>query len=455
MYISVLLALAGSPAPGAPGPAAVAPSASGPGAHATSRVRAAQDPADSLYRAGRAALSDGDYARAAGAFRDVAGRYPRSAQAPDALYYEAFARYRLGGSRNLRAALAALDAQRDRYPRAATRDDAATLATRVRGELARGGDADAAAAVTDGARAAAGACPSRGDDDERVAALNALAQLDAEQAAPILERVLARRDACSAPLRRKAVFLLSQQRTAATADALLRVAQTDPDREVREQAVFWLSQVRTPRATEVLVGILSTAPDRELREKALFALSQQDTDRSAQILRDLAGREGADDGLREKAIFWLGQRRGGDNAAFLRGLYGRLRSQELKEKVLFSLSQQRGAGNEQWLLDVARDARESVELRKKAIFGAAQAGVGVDQLNALYARLTGGTAADRELREQLVFAYSQMREPAAVDRLMEIARRDGDPELRKKAIFWLGQSRDPRAAQFLTSLLDR
>jgi HEAT repeat protein len=203
------------------------------------------------------------------------------------------------------------------------------------------------------------------------------------------------------------------------------------------------------------VGILSTAPDRELREKALFALSQQDTERSAQILRDLAGREGADEGLREKAIFWLGQRRGADHAAFLRGLYGRLRSPELKEKVLFSLSQQRGAGNEQWLLDIARDARESVELRKKAIFGAAQAGVGVDQLNALYARLAGGAAADRELREQLIFAYSQLREPAAVDRLMEIARRDGDPELRKKAIFWLGQSRDPRAAQFLTSLLDR
>jgi len=411
---------------------------------------APQDPADSLYRAARAALSDGDYDEAAAGFRDVAARYPRSTYAADALYYEAFARYRAGGSRNLRAALAALDAQRQRYAQAATRGDAAALATRIRGELARGGDAAAAEAVADGARAAAGACPRGGDEDERVAALNALAQMDADQAAPVLQRVLARRDACSAPLRRKAVFLLSQQRSAETADALLRVAQTDPDREVREQAVFWLSQVNTPRATEVLVGIVNGAGDPALKEKALFALSQQDTERAGRVLRDVAAREGADPELREKAIFWLGQRRSTENATFLRDLYGRLRSAELKEKVLFSLSQQRGEGNERWLLDVAQDGRERVELRKKAIFWASQAGVGVDQLNALYARLT-----DRELREQLIFAYSQRRESGAVDRLMDIARRDPDPELRKKAIFWLGQSRDPRAAQFLLSLLDR
>ena len=99
---------------------------------------------------------------------------------------------------------------------------------------------------------------------------------------------------------------------------------------------------------------------------------------------------------------------------------------------------------------MAQDAREPIAIRKKAIFGAQQAGVGVAELSALYGRVT-----ERELREQLVFAFSQERGPEAVDRLMDIARRDRDPDLRKRAIFWLGQSRDPRAAQFLTSLLDR
>ncbi|GJG88813.1 hypothetical protein tb265_39940 [Gemmatimonadetes bacterium T265] len=434
------------------GRAPAAPPAAAPRPRAPA-AWAAQDPADSLYRDARAALNDGDYERAAAGFHTITDRYPRSAYAPDAPYYEAFARYRLGGSRNLRAALALLDGQRQRSARAATRDDAAALGARIRGELARGGDADAAATVADDARAAASACPRGGDEDERVAALNALAQMDAGQATPVLQRVLARRDACSAPLRRKAVFLLSQQGGAETADALLRVAQTDPDHEVREQAVFWLSQVHTPRATEVLVGILNNtngAGDAELQERALFALSQQGSERGTQVLRDLAGREGASTALREKAIFWLGQGRSAESAAFLRTLYGQLRDPGLKERLLFSLSQQGGEGNDQWLIAVAQNGREDLELRKKAIFWASQGHAGVAQLNALYGRLT-----ERELREQIIFALSQRREREAVDRLMEIARADADPELRKKAIFWLGQSRDPRAAQFLLSLLDR
>ena len=54
------------------------------------------------------------------------------------------------------------------------------------------------------------------------------------------------------------------------------------------------------------------------------------------------------------------------------------------------------------------------------------------------------TMDDREMREQLIFVYSQRDEPAAVDKLLDIAARGPDAELRKKALFWLGQSEDPR-----------
>ena len=413
---------------------------------------APQDSADSLYRAARAALSDGEHERAASLFRQIHERYPRSAYAPDALYYEAFALYRAGGERRWRRALQVLEAQRTRYARAETRGDATALATRIRGELAKLGDADAAADVTRRADVAAGSCPDRDEDDDRTAALNALLQMDSEQALPILQKVLARRDACSAGLRQKAVFLLSQKRTPETADALMRVAQNDPDSEVRQQAVFWLSQVHTERATELLLNILNTSPDQELQEKALFALSQQNSERGTKALRDYAAREGAEEELREKAIFWLGQQRSTENADFLRSLYGRLGSEELKEKVLFSLSQQKGMGNDRWLLSIAQNEKESTELRKKAIFWAVQGSesASAQVLDSLYDRIT-----DREIREQILFAYSQQRDRAAVDKLMEVARSERDAELRKKAIFWLGQSRDPRAAEFLLGLIER
>ncbi len=62
---------------------------------------------------------------------------------------------------------------------------------------------------------------------------------------------------------------------------------------------------------------------------------------------------------------------------------------------------------------------------------------------------------DREMREQLIFVYSQRSEPAAVDKLLDIAKREPDVELRKKALFWLGQSDDPRAAKALQDIIEQ
>jgi len=61
---------------------------------------------------------------------------------------------------------------------------------------------------------------------------------------------------------------------------------------------------------------------------------------------------------------------------------------------------------------------------------------------------------NREMKEQLIFVYSQRHEAAALDQLIRIAKTEHDKELRKKAIFWLGQSDDPRAAQVLLEIIN-
>jgi len=326
--------------------------------------------------------------------------------------------------------------------------------------LAKRGDESCAADISSKAEGGNGSvdnnprqgqsCPSDDDDnDDRIAALNALMQMDADRAMPILKKVLERRDACSAGLRRKAVFLVSQKRTDETANILMNVARSDPDQEVREQAVFWLSQV--PGSTGLLEEILRGNSDENIKEKALFSLSQQSEPRAQQILRDFALRESESSDLREKAIFWLGQRRSSENTEFLRTLYSRIGNQDLKEKILFSLSQQRGAGNEQWLMGIALNSKEDIELRKKALFWAGQSGVAIPELVQLYDRM-----GDTEMKEQIIFTLSQrQKERAAIDKLFDIAKNEKDPELRKKAIFWLGQSRDPRVQQFLLDLINR
>jgi tetratricopeptide (TPR) repeat protein len=172
---------------------------------------AKSDPADSLYRLAREALSRGDYKRAAEIFHRIPERYPQSAYAGQALYFEAYALYRVGGEEELGTARDRLNQLKQRYP-AIAKKDGDPLLTRVCGELAKRGDQSCAATIgtiaDDGTDVTAGETRNIGkgvncspdadeNNDDRIAALNALLQMDAERAMPILQKVLARRDACS------------------------------------------------------------------------------------------------------------------------------------------------------------------------------------------------------------------------------------------------------------------
>lgn len=414
--------------------------------------------ADSAFRVARRALDDQDYSRAARLFAQVAERYPKATQAAEALYWRAYSLFRSGGSSNLATALSSLTELGRLYPAAAvTRGDAGPLRIRICGEMARRGDEACtrevvASATSSSTQGQARSCPSADDDnDERIMALNALMNMNSDAAVPILERTLARRDECSQGLRKKAVFILAQKRADVVVDILLKAAREDPSSEVREQAVFWLSNVRDPRVVDLLAEMAASATDPAMQEKAIFALSNTRSDRASQVLRDIAQREGASKAAREQAIFWLGNRRDSSAVAFLRTLYTRLTDTDLKDKVLFAVSNQRTADNGKWLVDIATNEREPMQLRKQALFHAGnQRAATIPEMSALYDRIT-----DREMKEQVIFVLAQNRAEAAVDKLMDIARRDTDREMRSKAIFWLGQSRDPRVLKFLEEVINK
>lgn len=454
--ITTLLALAAATllAGAAPGAARIQPATVAAGEPAFRTVPPPPsfpaDSADSLYRAARQALNDGRYQRAAELFQSIVERYPKSAYAADALYWRAFALYQSGGSDDLHQALDALDRQRSAYPDAATRGDAATLATRIRGELARRGDQSMAQRVAETARTADQGCASE-DDDVRAAALNALMQMDADQALPILRKVLARRDACSEGLRKKAVFLVAQTGKDEAANLLMDVVRSDPSAEVRGQAVFWLGQVPGDRAVSLLDSVLRSSRDEDVQRRALFALSQHSSARAQQILRDLTLRPGVSEELKGRAIFALGQARDErGSAAFLRELYPKLTSERLKERVLQAVAQRDDAESRKWLLGIALDTSETIDARKKALFWAGQqGGVSTAELARLY-----DTMPDREIKEQLIFVLSQRDDAASIDKLIDIARHEKDRDLRKKAVFWLGQRDDPRVRQLLEELIN-
>jgi HEAT repeat protein len=484
---------------------------------------APRDSADTLWRKGRIAISEEAWRDAAWHFRTLVDRFPNSAYAGDALYWQAFALQRSGSGSDLRGAVRALELQRERYAQSATfvSGESSALMTRVNGRLARTGDAEAAVAIAEIATAAAqmGAAVAtevmplvaeelarvgpeiqrevaqamreatsevareareasrsarsaaavqggrRGRDEvppgcegviseERIEALNALLQMNGDQALPILKRVLERRDRCSEVLRRKAVFLVSQKRSDEAVDILVNAAKTDPDPATREQAVFWLSQTRSERAVEVLEQILlrESASDPELQKRAIFSLSQTRSERAGTILRDYVKRTDVPTESRGEAIFWLGQRRSAENASFLREVFPSLDDDELREKVLFGMGQQRNQESARWLLQQAKNTRLSGDLRKSALFWAGQGGASVSDLAEIY----DTSADDRELRNQVIFTLSQRRsDGAAVDKLVDIARKEPDPELRKQALFWLSQTRDPRVPALLEEIINK
>ncbi len=221
-------------------------------------------------------------------------------------------------------------------------------------------------------------------------------------------------------------------------------------REAREQAIFWMGQLDDDRVVGYLERILKDSREDMVQDKAIFALSQHRSDRSQVVLKEFAENENESDKLRGQAVFWLGQSNRGEGPEYLRSLYSRVRSEALKDKVIFSVSQQKGVASESWLLDLVANERESVEMRKKALFWAGQSGASMQRLASLYSKTT-----EREMKDQMIFVFSQRREAAAFDKLMDIAKNDPDREARRKALFWLGQSKDPRVATMLSDMINK
>jgi HEAT repeat protein len=88
---------------------------------------------------------------------------------------------------------------------------------------------------------------------------------------------------------------------------LIKVAQSDSDRELRKQALFWLGQRAGKRSLEVLGDVVEKSDDdTEVQKQAVFAISQRPKDEAVPLLIKIA-RTHAKPAVRKQAMFWLGQ----------------------------------------------------------------------------------------------------------------------------------------------------
>lgn len=105
------------------------------------------------------------------------------------------------------------------------------------------------------------------------------------------------------------------------------------------------------------------------------------------------------------------------------------------------------------LLAIAKNSSAPTSNRKDAVFWLSQeAG---DAATKGLSELADDEDQDREVRDQAVFALSQLPDDKGVPILIRLARSNKDPKVRRKALFWLGQSDDPRALALFEEILTK
>lgn len=401
-----------------------------------------QDPADSLYNVARDAMNRGEYRRSAELFAQVQTKYPKSNRLSAAAYYEAFMRYRIGSTEELKSALRILtDKSTNTGSSSSVNQEIGMLTTRVRGALAARGDSEQARIVQ--AEAQKGSC-DREDMQIRAEALSALAQADQNAATPMLRNVLNKKDPCSLELRRRALgILLRRADTAATSAAISVAKNADETLELRIDAVNYLSRLPGDNALNTLEDLLRTSNEREVQRAAVRSLANTENTRARSAVRMLIERNDVSEELRSEALSTFSKDRNSpEDGAYLRNAFNKMQSEKLKMSVLSAVSRMGGSDNDQFLLTVARNTGESSEVRSSAISRLARstATINVNDLAKLY-----DAAESRSMRNQVINALSQRKEPEALDKLLEILKTSTDYNIKSQIINTLSRNPDPKA----------
>lgn len=243
-------------------------------------------------------------------------------------------------------------------------------------------------------------------------------------------------------------LLVAHPRSNWADDAQALLAQLDPKAaqtlvetqncELKIVALQSLFENSPERAMDYVRQVLA-APDAttrcRIKEAAISLLANHGGAQAAPVLLELARNQQADPKLRRTAIHWLGE--SGGAAAFdeLTRLYDAERDRQIKEQLLHAFSDTKDPRGHAKLLQIARTPTEPVNVRRTAIHWLGERGQSAyDDLLQIY-----NSDQSTEIRRQLVHAFSDMKDPRGLQKLLEIARGTANDtvELRRTAIHFL------------------
>jgi HEAT repeat protein len=229
---------------------------------------------------------------------------------------------------------------------------------------------------------------------------------------------------------------------------LLKIGNSDPDRDARRTAVRQLGEFEKEGAADELMKIYASDVDLDVRRSALRALAETKNPKGQTRLLEIA-RTDANTEMRRQAIRALAER--GDTVVDdLFKLFDSERSPEVRRAVLQSLSEIKGTRVEDKLFEIAK-SDELLDLRRQAIRSLGER-VGKRSFDFLSttAQSPDGNA---EVQVQAVRSISERHSEETVPLLIKIARTHPNQLVRKQAIRSLGESGDPRAVDFFREVL--
>ena len=105
-----------------------------------------------------------------------------------------------------------------------------------------------------------------------------------------------------------------------------------------------------------------------------------------------------------------------DDATWLRSIYPKVDNARIKARIVSAVARIGGDQNEQWLMSLAKNEDESVDVRQNALRYVART-ADIASLIKFY----DGVSA-RPLREEIINALGDRKEPEATDKLIDIAQ---------------------------------
>jgi HEAT repeat protein len=205
--------------------------------------------------------------------------------------------------------------------------------------------------------------------------------------------------------------------------------------EIKLIALQSLFDNNPERAMQYVSEMLkSPTTSQQMRESVVSLLGSHGGRQAVPVLLQLA-RTDPSPRVRMTALHRLGEEGGESVLNDLMSIYQAERDVQVKQQVLHALSEMDGAQARARLVEVARNTAENQQLRLMAIHWLGE------REDSAFADLSQIYDADRspQVRAQILHSFSEMNDPRATQKLVEVARSSDDAQLRASSIHWLGE----------------